>query len=139
MAKIDLDARNRKWTNQVTADLADMLDECSYEEGVAALIDDFERDGLIPEEIRDGVAEMIYQDLRDAYYSIKDKAGSLEWVCVIDPFELPIDYGQIADAYMEFLCKGSRNRKAKPSRNTRPKAKAGKPAKAKTASGRCRP
>ena len=128
MAKLDLDARNRKWTNQVTADLAEMLDESSYEEGVAALIDDFERDGLIPEEIRDGVSEMIYQDLREAYSSLEDKVDPLEWVCITDPFELSIDYGQIADAYMEILCKGSGNRKARPSKNKRPKAR--KPARA---------
>ena len=130
MAKMDLDAMNRRWVNQATADLAITLDEQGYENSVAALISDFERDGLIPEEIRDGIAEMIYQDLRESFESLGVKAEGLEWVLITLPHELQIDYGQIADAYMELLCKGSRNRKARPSKNKRPKARARKPARA---------
>ncbi len=139
MAKMDLDAMNRRWVNQATADLAITLDEQGYEEGVAALISDFERDGLIPEEIRDGVAEMIYQDLREAFESLGVKAEGLEWVLITLPHELHIDYGQIADAYLELLCKGPGNRKAKPSKNSRPKAKKNTPAKARNTTGRRRP
>ncbi len=133
MAKKDLNAQNRSWSNELTGYLAEMLDETGYEERVDSIISDFERDGLMPQQIREGVWEMIYADLIDAYNELAMKADSLESVLIVHPSETDIAFGQIADAYLELFCTGSRNAKAKTSRNVRPKAPARKTTAKKTA------
>ena len=124
---MSLNARNRSWSNEDTAILAEGLDERGFEDSVSGYIDESEEDGKDPEWIRDGIGNLIYQELQDIYEGLLDDADAIESMMISHPSRLKVDYDEIADAYMDCLATRSCN-----ARSGRPGAVPGKKAPAKS-------
>ena len=124
---MSLNARNRTWSNEDTAILAEGLDETDFEDSVSEFIYESEEDGKDPEWIRDGIGDLIYRELQDIYEGLLDDADAIESMMISNPSRLNIDYDGIADAYMDCLATRSCN-----ARSGRPGAVPGKKAPAKS-------
>ncbi len=147
---MSLNARNRKWSNEDTAILAEGLDEIDFEDSVSEFINESEGEGRDPEWIRDGIGDLIYQELQDIYEGMLDQADTIESMMISHPSRLNIDYDEIADAYMGRLATRSCNARSgrsgaahgkKPPAKSKSIKRASKPKTStkKTASGRRRP
>ena len=138
-----LDARNRTWRNKATAKMARAFDEAGMGYEVEEIIRASTRGGDSPEWMHESLTQFLYARVCEAYRDISEGADPLEDALICDPeLELHISFSEIAHAYIEEYGKSKRTKpktpKGKASNNGRPKAKAKKPAKAKTIVRRCR-